>query len=90
MIRKAVATTPMTELKDMQTVDAEAERLINEKLLPAVIGEASGPLVMALTFMLVDVARAQQWPEDHLIQFVKDTFRRHASLDATIANAGKA
>ncbi len=88
--RKPAGDRPIKSIDDMTDVAREASRQVFEIILPAIRGQAGGPLVAALTMALVDVARAQEWPLDDLTAFVKDVYERHAGLDAFVKRTGDA
>jgi hypothetical protein len=77
-------------LMDMPEVARETTRQMFENILPAIRGLKGGPLVAALTLVLIDVARAQQWPVSDIVEFVKDTYAKHKSCDSFVKKTGQA
>lgn len=85
--RKPTGEPPVRSLADLPTAMRAASRLVFERILPAIRGQASGPLIAGLAMALIDVARAQNWPLEDILGLVRDIFQRHESLDPPTGKA---
>jgi hypothetical protein len=65
-------------------VEAEAHRIVLA-MLASVRGEPRGPLLAAVAFVLVDVARDSGATKEEALYLVAKMWERHVSLDAAVA-----